>query len=1047
MINFKKILLLMMPFSLLFAFSYTHFEKGIPTIEVEGNYAHVELVGCDQPHPGQLDLPIRLLNVALPAQTRAVSIECLAEREVLISGIEINSVSQQEYYSNWPQFFPEHNQTAELINTGLLFGVPIAQIKLRPFTYENSNGTLFLNKRIHIDFYLERWDYRAELPVTSTQYSASVRNRILEANVANRENLPAPFIFEPMDEMESRVRSFPPALGDDPSDGVAIIADRFLPYFEAFFQDEIAFGLIIEPISLEALYSAYPHGVDRVERIRQFIVDAYQKWGISGVFLVGNIEELPVRFRYGMMAIPTWEEIPTDMYFTVMDGNWNNNADRYFGEEDEDDFLPELFVGRFQPEDTLEAIAYVQKLRSHRRELNNDFIRRWLFACASLSPTGEDQMGQLICDSIIDSHLPEGIDALKMYSHFDLTGGDIELNETNFRSQLYSGRYLICHIDHGYQYILHTGKESGGGGLNIGDFLSLDNHPFFPILYTYSCEVNAIDLSSIGAASIRSTEGGLVAIIAHSRAAWTSQVNLVYYFWINNVFPYKSIKLGEILQNIFLTLADNSVYRYYKCITTLFGYPFLDVYPQGLSEVDLSFSRDSIPSEGGILTVTVLNSLTSSPIGDVSIVARTPGGKFATDITNEYGIVRLYIRPGEAEYVYISASGGGAFFTEETLAVAEPLQAYPIIERAVFHPLGGDGDTIFEPGDTFACDLSIKNCGASTADTVKFTLTSCPTLDSVAFVYSFTSFDTLTIHSAFSITAPSDCRGITNLRPVVRIESDSLFYSDTLSIYIEAPIFHHFSTEYRGGAASPFPGDTAIILLGVTNTGFGDFRGGDVDFVVSGATIDVSSYAIGTIEPLDTFILPLNLVSESIHIDGKAIFDFSNCSPETIDFDLKTPSVPDSVGMDPSVSSVELYWASPDDGLIYGYNIYRRDYTGSSLWTKLNTFPISFGTYIDEGLPEVTQFFYRVTSVSESMIESPPSDSILAWTTLTALDGWPRSIGPSIRIFASPVLYDFNDDGASEIIITGQNYSGVFALYANGEDVFDSTDAVDPFGD
>ncbi|HHS50589.1 MAG TPA: hypothetical protein ENN07_05685 [candidate division Zixibacteria bacterium] len=1027
-------------------FSFSYLEQSVPFVELEGNVASVSIAGCEYAMPGQYALPVRTINIALPAGTRSVSMDFHADEEVLLSGVDVEILREPELYAKWPFDYPEISPRAELVSNGMLFGVPIAQVSFRPVEFYPSTGTLTKIKSIRIDLTLESWNCEIILPLTSTRNSAEFRNRILDRFVVNPEALPERFTHEPMHEMEPRVRSFPPAPGDDPADGVAIIEERYLPAFEEFFHDEIAFGLSIEPISLEALYEAYPHGVDRAERIRRFIVDAYEKWGISGVFLAGEIEALPVRYRYGQMAIPTWAEVPSDLYFAVMDGDWNADGDGYFGEDNEDDYLPELMVGRFQLESLEEAEAYVRKLRAHRRELDRDFTRKWLFACASLSHTGSDRMGQSICDSIIDYHLPMGIDALKMFSRADSTGGDIELNSANFKSELELGRYFVCHIDHGYQYILHTGKQTGGGGLSIEDFLVMDNSPFFPLLYTYSCEVNAIDFNSVGAAMLRSLDGGAVATIAHSRPAWTSQINIVYSFWISNILPYPSIKIGEILKNTILEFPDNNIYRYYKSITTLFGYPFIDMFPQGLTEIDLAVTPDTIRADETAITAIVTNSITSVPIEDVSVVARTPSGKFAIAYTNESGIARLIIRPGDVEFVYVSAFGNGGAFIEETLAVVEAEGAYIVIEEATFREIGGDGDFDFEPGDTFACDLQIRNYGTLAAESVVVSLVSPEGIDVESFLGYLPAGDTATIVGAFSIAAPPNARGMVNVRPVVEVYAGGSSYLDTLSIILKGPVFTHFSTEYSGTVdGMPFPGDTGYISIGVTNTGWGDFHGGDAFLLLDGAIPETDSFFVGTFAPEDTVIITAPVVVEASALTGMIIFSWTNATPETIHFERRLPPAPHSLEMRPSVTSIQLIWIPPTGTEISGYNVYRKDFDGAGEWRRLNNLPLKFSTYIDEGLPEVTRFFYRVTAVDAWMNEGPPSDSILAWTTLPLLEGWPRSVGASIRIYASPVLFDVDGDGADEVFVMGQNYCAGFAFHANGEDVFDFTPEIDPF--
>ena len=1029
-----------------FCFEYSHIEQDIPQVEIDGRTASVSLADCQSAKPGEFDLPVRILNIALPPGTHAVSLDYDIVREPLAAGVEIATVRDPGYYARWPETGKSAvRPVASLINTGLIFGVPIAQIGFRPVSYAPESGTLFLNKAARFRLELEDWNIEVRESEVLTPMSASMRNRSLRSAVVNPERLPAAFEPVAMESMTSHVRSFPPVTGDDPADGVVIVDDRYLPYMDIF-TDELAFGLAIEIVPVQALYDAYSEGIDRAERIRNFIVDAYVHWGISGVFFIGTIEEIPARFRYGSMAIPTWTEAPSDLYFAVMDGDWNFDGDMFFGEDEEDDFMPELFVGRFQPEDTTEVIGYCEKIRTHRRGLDPDFVRRWLFAGASLSPTGNDRMGQSVCDSLISGHLPSGIDALKMYSRADSTGGDVELNRDEFLSEIDLGRYLICHIDHGYKYFFHTGKQTGGGGLSIEDFFDMTNDPLYPILYTYSCDVNAIDITSVGAASIRVPGGGLLAIIANSRTAWTSQVLLVYHIFIYSILPFRSVKLGEIVRNTQLTISDDMVYRYYKAILTLFGYPFVDVYPNGLLDIDLAVSTDSIGADESMILATVYKTGTSAPVESVLVVARTPGGRYAMARTGSDGMTRLFLRPEDTERVYISACDRGVVFKEETLRVTGASGALVVVDEASFYEIGGDGDGLLEPGDTFACDIRIENIGVENADTIDIVVGNCGAFDSTARIFDLAAGDTATIVSGFVFEVPKSVRGKINLRPIVELISSGPFYLDTLSVQIDAPVLRRYMTDYIDGAGSmPSPGDTAAILVGVTNVGFGDFHGTEVDISIFGATAAATHYSIGTFAPEDTFIMPISLIPDGVDIGGEAVFTFSNATPETIRFARSVPAVSDSLSATSTISTIQISWHPPDDGTVIGYYVYRRSFAPGSGWGRLNRYPIKFSIYIDDGLPEKTKFYYRVTAIDEWSNEGPASDSILAWTTLPLLDGWPRSVGVSIQLYCSPVLHDWDGDGAQEIYIAGKNYSGIFAMFADGVDVYDSTSGIDPF--
>ena len=1028
------------------SFSYTYIEKGIPSVEYHNGRAEIRLVGAAKANIGEPDLPVKFLNLALPEGLKATDIHFTLETEHLASNTSVGEVVSTDFENPWALISPPSNVSLpaiELIGTGYLYGIPIAQLKIRPAIYSPKTGTIQWLNSAQIKLTLESDELVFPERTALAPISSAIRERALLTTVANPSALPKPAPAALMTYLSAPSRHFPPAPGDDPVDGVVIAADEFIDHLD-YLRDEIAFGVILDIIPVSQILDFYSTGVDRSEKIRNFIKDAYIHWGITGVFLVGSTDNVPVRMRYGLDPVRSFTEVPTDLYYTVMDGNWNYDGDMHFGEDDEDDYLPELFIGRIQPVDTSEVLAYMDKIDIHRWKLDEDFISRWLFACASLS--GTDRLGPVLCDSIIEAGpIPTGIETVRLYSMADSSASDIEFTKDNFITQLDSGCYFICHIDHGYQYIIHTSKTTTGDGISIPEFLGLDNGPYFPILYTYSCEVNAIDLESVGAAAVRSKEGGCVALVAHSRSAWTTQINLAYIFWNDNLLSNgKSIKIGEVVRGEISSFSDDQTMRYYKAITTLFGYPFLDLNVGVPKRIDLIVTPTFLTSSDTIIEVQVNEAGGGSPIDSVMIVAYTESGRYAITRTDPAGLANIHFSPSGEDEVYIVASGGGVFAKADTLNVTASIDPFVIVEDALFRAIGGDSDIYPEPGDTFTCDLLIKNTGATRSDSIIITSECEGILDSSIISHGLDAGDTCTITGAFSFMVEQNLRGYYNLRPITKIISSGYTSIDTLSLRLHGPILDLFSIYYYDMDNSlPDPGEPATIYLGLLNLGYGDFHDCNAEISLIGATTPTPCIFLGDIPASDSVTLSIPIIPDSYDVRATVELQFSNATPETLLISPRKPYPPDSLNMTPSVTSIQLNWHPPTDTSVVGYHVYRADSICSS-WLRLTTYPITHTLFVDEGLPERTTYFYRVTSIDDWGNESEPSDSLKGWTTLPFLSPWPRSIGESVQIYATPILWDIDGDGAQEIFVTGKNYNAIWAFHGNGSDVVDSTVEPDP---
>lgn len=114
-------------------------------------------------------------------------------------------------------------------------------------------------------------------------------------------------------------------------------------------------------------------GVDDPARIRSFLKDAYSKWGTDFALLGGSVEVVPARMVLtGGGSSPSFfaEDMPTDYYYSGLDGNWNADLDAYHEVAeiyDGQDQYPDLWVGRLPARNSLEAERIVDKVCSYER--------------------------------------------------------------------------------------------------------------------------------------------------------------------------------------------------------------------------------------------------------------------------------------------------------------------------------------------------------------------------------------------------------------------------------------------------------------------------------------------------------------------------------------------------------------------------------------------------------------------------------------------------------------------------------------------------------
>jgi len=116
---------------------------------------------------------------------------------------------------------------------------------------------------------------------------------------------------------------------------------------------------------------------DTAAKIRNFIRYIHQEWGTKYVLLGGDVETIPVRKLYvnlsnwhssyvGEVPIEGW--IPSDLYFGCLDGTWNDDFDKKFGErknysiDEEADFVAEVYIGRAPVDNKYDVTTFVNKI-------------------------------------------------------------------------------------------------------------------------------------------------------------------------------------------------------------------------------------------------------------------------------------------------------------------------------------------------------------------------------------------------------------------------------------------------------------------------------------------------------------------------------------------------------------------------------------------------------------------------------------------------------------------------------------------------------------
>ncbi len=308
-----------------------------------------------------------------------------------------------------------------------------------------------------------------------------------------------------------------PSLDGSAVDCVIITNDLLAGEFErlAAWHDLMGIRTVVKTV--DWIESRYP-GSDTPERIRNFLKDAYRKWGTVYALLGGDPPVVPMRvLRYGWLwnvTADTADDIPVDCYYSNLDGNWNADGDWLFGEggvvDDGIDAYADIVVGRAPVESVEDARTFVDKTILYARGGKpGDWYDRTVFMAQVIEPdAGFD--GAEFAESILE-HFPSSYDKTKLYQNDTAYDGAIHETLADCMYQMSRGAGIVSHIGHGDFFRLNLGDEMMWRW--HADALSNDSTFFF--LYMMNCASANPGVESIAKNFIRNPTGGAVALIGN----------------------------------------------------------------------------------------------------------------------------------------------------------------------------------------------------------------------------------------------------------------------------------------------------------------------------------------------------------------------------------------------------------------------------------------------------------------------------------------------------------------------------------------------------
>ncbi|MBU1936417.1 hypothetical protein KKG05_03395, partial [bacterium] len=378
---------------------------------------------------------------------------------------------------------------------------------------------------------------------------------------------------------------------------VIITSSSLSSTFEPLLEWKRKKGIPDTLVTTEWIYANYT-GRDSQEKIRHFLQDKYEDWGIQWLLLGGDVNIVPDRIAWAMDCeagfYPNENELSADLYYAALDGDWDANVNSIFGEVDDDvDLMPEIFVGRAPVEDATEAEAFVNKILTYEKTPDITYQRNALFFAEILWENPYTNSG-LLKDLIDEESMPGRFDPItKLYEH---NGNE---SPTSVLDAIEDGRSFLNHAGHANYSVM----GAGSGYLYRSDMDGLYNPGKYGIIFSIGCWAAAIDYNCIAEHFVTNPNGGGIGFVGNSRYGWGSPGNpgwgyseIIDRRFFSSIFNDNLIQPGLALaaaKAYYIPYSQTeNVYRWHQYQLNLLGEPEMPLWTDIPGSIIANFPED-----------------------------------------------------------------------------------------------------------------------------------------------------------------------------------------------------------------------------------------------------------------------------------------------------------------------------------------------------------------------------------------------------------------------------------------------------------------------
>ncbi|MEN6445790.1 MAG: C25 family cysteine peptidase [Candidatus Cloacimonas sp.] len=851
---------------LLFTLSLTagvtiNYTLSTPELKTDGIYTKVNLENAQTwGNPGNPDLPWYGIKVLLPAGFEAEKIVVTRSNPVRYTLTNLIAPVQRQYPFSHTTIEPPNEPNADLYTSALpypensdngliteyLSGHPIAFSAISPFAYFPLKKELVFYRNLNVDI-----SYGS-----SSKAMDAMRFLKNDSFTINR-------LQKIVDNPETVTMSPTREIGVEYL--IVVDANKISQWtpLKALYEARGRNVLMKTMADIDAEYT----GVDTQEKLRNYIISLFASNPLRYVLLAGDTDIIPHRGFYISMdsgGEGTDADIPADMYYSCLDGTWNDDGDGYWGEMYEADLVPELAIGRFCYNDDTEISNFINKVTNY---LNNPvvgevksalFVGEWLWE----GPTwGGDYMDEMIGGSSANNYTTVGVPTTwNISTLYDRTYGSSESWDANdLRPLLNQGPNLVNHLGHSnttYVMRMNNGQVSASTITNNGV-----NHNF-STYFSQGCYAGAFDNreTSVGnytsdciTEKLTSIATGPVAMIAHSRYGWGEQGSTngasqyIHRQFIDAIFGENINEVGYALADSKIDnipfISNTPVMYWVDYETNLLGDPAMLIWTDTPQTIVANLP------EHFMVGVNNYQIQTNAPYAE--FIIKNVGNVVYRTYADASGLIQINLLsslvPGNYDIYFIAPNFYPYHTTIDATAAQMP---YIVCNNFSFN----DQDGLYETGETISMNIYIKNVGLLdlTSNGTLTLLCNSANIQILSPVINFSGIsagDSIAVNAAFQFNVTGNFNDQTNVSLQLRANYGTYTSSSITNIVLNAPVLQMASYQINNASSIIMPGDSPSISFSVANTGSGNAHNPMLLLFCSSSDIILNQYEV-TLDPI-----------------------------------------------------------------------------------------------------------------------------------------------------------------------------------------------------